>query len=138
MFPNMLEPFFSIARTNAEAYFRWTSSIADGLRQLHDVNRNAMQTAISDMQPRWENGAVQRTPLELIAQWPQQAASYGSEVFATIDTTMRKMIDAVGASSWNAQGGSPTLVLVDVSTETPTLGLGSEHVIVDERGQIVK
>jgi hypothetical protein len=133
MFPNLFEPFFTIARANAEAYMRWSSSIAYGLRQLQDVNRSAMQTALADMRPRWENGAAQRTPLELIAQWPQQAASYSSEVFATIDMTMRNM-----TSSWSTQVSGPSLVLVDASTETPPVIASGEHVIVDENGQTVK
>jgi hypothetical protein len=139
MFPQLFQPFFSIARANAEAYLRVSASIAESMRQLSEVNRDAIRRTLAGPRPQWGNdGAAHPAPFGLLPLWPDSVADYTGEVLATVNTAAKNILDAISASSPRDAGDAPALVIASASQPAAPVVANAASVIVDESGNVVK
>jgi len=125
MFPVLMQPFFSVARTNLETGLRAASSFAVGFRQLGELNEKTMQSALADVRVQW--GAPQAS--EAQPALPVAFLSYASDLLSIIAATAADVIDAIGATSSQPDAES---------IEPPaSVSASGETAIVDATGAVV-
>ncbi|SAK95443.1 hypothetical protein AWB76_07143 [Caballeronia temeraria] len=133
MFPVLMQPFFSVARTNLETGLRAASSFAVGFRQLGELNEKTMQSALADVRVQW--GAPQAS--EAQPALPVAFLSYASDLLSIIAATAADVLDAIGATSSQPDAGAPKLVLAESIEPPASVSASGETAIVDATGAVV-
>jgi hypothetical protein len=112
---------------------RVSASFAGSVRQLNDLNRQAMESTLADARERWSTGKVERPALAFSGTLPSEAATYASGLWSIFNATATNMLQAMTGSAARLDADAPTLVLTPDagSSALPASGAAT---IVDPSG----